>query len=1087
MRIFVCRIFDKSIRVWCPILILIILVGDVHAQACGQTITNATANSSGFSVNPGDCLINTGTITVPAGTGVTGVAGGPAGVTNTGVISGGRGVQLNGGGILTNEAGASISTRDSAVAISDGQMGSIYNAGTIYSSAVSAIQANHGFNNVLTVTGQAGTNAVNGVGFGLVNTQTGIIEGNFVGLAISGGSTDNGGAASNVYNAGRISSVQGNNRSMLMAAGGHFVNDRTGLVTGRLAVSNGATASDAYNPALRDARYPTMAEMHQSRVDNYGQIGEVTGAYGGIITNFQAVHLSYGGSVYNYAPQNGQVPTIISNGSYAVDALYMPMYVSNQGRIESLLTRGINLQSGGTVVNHATGTISNADGFTRGVAIGITTAAFAGGAQAKNSIVYNSGVIQSGSSYAACKSVAGNLCRSIEFGTLAQGADTSNSAVINNGNLIGDVLFGGQSNTFYMTTKALVTPDGTLAANPSATMYGVLQMGGLGHETVTFENVTEANIGANGSMITQFNGGGGGSDVLNFINSSYTGGQEIVNFETVRLHNGSSLVLNGLANPSAVTVGGNLNPALTTTLKLGGQSTDLSAVLEIDAHSSLIAGNGTYPLIAASQGQAVNIYNAGLIDLSRATRTGGGGLAGDALLVSGNYIGRGGAIALDTVLDADAAQTDRLVIANGSATGTSSLRIRNAGGQGALTVANGIRVIETANGATTAAGAFSLAVPVTAGPYEYLLHRGSTDASSTESWYLRSVLNCSLAPNAAVCPARGATVPDYRQEVSLYAALPQMASLYGAAILASLNQRISEEELERTRDDFLQHTHAGWGRFIAQGGKRDGGDAGIYGNEGPRFNYRISAMQTGIDLYRRNTNAGQRDYVGVYGAIGQFSGNVRHAPGNALAGNDTLDSYSLGGYWTHFGANNWYADTVVQLSRYDAKANSSRAGYRLGSTGVGMAASLELGLPIRFRDAWNLEPQVQLVYQNISFKKAGDSAARFAWDDTESLLGRVGLRVARTSTQGAASKMQTIWGRVNVGREFMGKSSMLVSTASDPVQFVGNMQGSWIELQLGISLQWSRLVAFYANAGSKFGFDGASRAYEGRIGARMSW
>jgi hypothetical protein len=42
-------------------------------------------------------------------------------------------------------------------------------------------------------------------------------------------------------------------------------------------------------------------------------------------------------------------------------------------------------------------------------------------------------------------------------------------------------------------------------------------------------------------------------------------------------------------------------------------------------------------------------------------------------------------------------------------TGNSFLRIFNAGGPGALTTANGIQVVETTNGATTASGAFALA------------------------------------------------------------------------------------------------------------------------------------------------------------------------------------------------------------------------------------------------------------------------------------------------------------------------------------------------------------------------------------------
>ncbi|MCB5205537.1 hypothetical protein LH464_24175, partial [Neorhizobium sp. T786] len=78
------------------------------------------------------------------------------------------------------------------------------------------------------------------------------------------------------------------------------------------------------------------------------------------------------------------------------------------------------------------------------------------------------------------------------------------------------------------------------------------------------------------------------------------------------------------------------------------------------------------------------------------------------VLSTANYVGNGGLVSLNSYLSADNSPSDLLVIDGGAATGASLLSVRNSGGPGAPTVADGIRVVDAINGATTAAGAFSL-------------------------------------------------------------------------------------------------------------------------------------------------------------------------------------------------------------------------------------------------------------------------------------------------------------------------------------------------------------------------------------------
>src|SRR5262249_40283964 len=162
-------------------------------------------------------------------------------------------------------------------------------------------------------------------------------------------------------------------------------------------------------------------------------------------------------------------------------------------------------------------------------------------------------------------------------------------------------------------------------------------------------------------------------------------------------------------------------------------------------------------------------------------------------------VSNGGRLLLDTVLNEGDpnSRSDVLVLDSATvAAGPTRLSVANAGGLGALTLGNGILVVPALPGGQPAPGAFSFAGPAVAGPPEYLLFHGSRDASQPESWYLRSVIDCSLAPNDPVCripePGPGPTPPgplkpNIRPETSLYAAIPALSLIYGRALLDTLH------------------------------------------------------------------------------------------------------------------------------------------------------------------------------------------------------------------------------------------------------------------------------------------------------------
>ena len=59
-------------------------------------------------------------------------------------------------------------------------------------------------------------------------------------------------------------------------------------------------------------------------------------------------------------------------------------------------------------------------------------------------------------------------------------------------------------------------------------------------------------------------------------------------------------------------------------------------------------------------------------------------------------------------------------------------------------------------------------------------------------------------------------------------------------------------------------------------------------------------------------------------------------------GEDDFNAGSVGGYWTHFGENNWYLDGVVQGTWYDMDMTAAR-GLRDGDTDGFGSGSLARG------------------------------------------------------------------------------------------------------------------------------------------------
>lgn len=460
-----------------------------------------------------------------------------------------------------------------------------------------------------------------------------------------------------------------------------------------------------------------------------------------------------------------------------------------------------------------------------------------------------------------------------------------------------------------------------------------------------------------------------------------------------------------------------------------------------------------------------------------------------------------GAIGLNTFLEGDGSPSDKLVIDGGTATalstGNTALLIHNARdasgllGQGALTTGNGILVVDALNGGTTTANAFRLGNRAIAGPYEYTLHRSSVDGSNGEAWYLRSTAD-SPSPTPDPSPQ-----PNFRPETSLYGAIPALALVYSRGLIDTLHERVAEER--RMPTDPLPKEHEetygpsiGWGRMIFRNGERESGSNGPFGHS-PAYNYDMQAFQVGLDLYRGEDTDGSHDQAGLSLAIGNIDGSIKHYTGIG-AGDNVLRAYSLGGYWTHFGPDGGYVDGVLQLHRFDIEAKPNDLG-KLDTQGWGYTASLETGYPFlidegddehKFENLY-LEPQAQLIYSRINLDNSDDIAADVRFKDIDSLIGRLGVRLARDWFR-ENDKGETLrtngWLRPSVWHEFKGQPKTEFSSANGFVPFEADIGGSWWEANLGVDYQADKKVTFYISAGYQKSFDGDSHSYEGMLGVK---
>ena len=509
------------------------------------------------------------------------------------------------------------------------------------------------------------------------------------------------------------------------------------------------------------------------------------------------------------------------------------------------------------------------------------------------------------------------------------------------------------------------------------------------------------------------------------------------------------------------------------------------------------------------------------------------------LTINGDYSGDGGTLLIESELGDDASPSDKLVIGGGSATGATLMQVVNVGGAGGLTTGNGIPVVEAVNGGTTALDAFMLAGRVVTGPYEYALYRGGLDVGSEADWFLRSTAPPvpepvsepepgvpdppppgepvpppgspppQPVPAPTAFPPLGPTTPDptppatpfppvvpgqgvppptpgatpvvadvvplYRVEVPTYAVVPPVAHHLAISTLGTFHERRGEQALL----DDAGWLPAAWGRVFGQ-------DAEMKwdGTVAPSFDGSVSGLQAGLDLFGGESAPDHHDRVGLFVAHASMDGDVK---GQALGWNDLqvgevdVDGTSLGAYWTHVGPNGWYLDGIVMGTWFDG-ASTSSTGESIDIDGTGVTASAEGGYPSALTPDWTLEPQAQIIWQQLSLDDQADSFSTVSFDSDDAVTGRLGLRLQGEFEAGAGRFQPYL--KANLWHQFDSENRIVF--AGTPITTENG--GTALGLGGGVTANLSEPIALFATADYTFDVGGEEvRVLEGNIGLSVKW
>ncbi|MFC4523162.1 autotransporter outer membrane beta-barrel domain-containing protein [Cupriavidus pinatubonensis] len=447
-------------------------------------------------------------------------------------------------------------------------------------------------------------------------------------------------------------------------------------------------------------------------------------------------------------------------------------------------------------------------------------------------------------------------------------------------------------------------------------------------------------------------------------------------------------------------------------------------------------------------------------------------------LTTQNYAGGGGMLRINTFLGTDGSPSDKLVINGGTAAGQTGLIVDNTTGTGALTVSNGIQVVDAVNGGTTGANAFTLARRVVAGPYEYRLFRSGADGGNEQAWYLRSEKQPDPRPPVPPTPPAPPD-PLYRPEIGAYLANQRLAASF---LVHSLHDRLGEPQWieQQTFENDDTRRGSGWVRLVG----KDIGSRSADGNFDVKST--VWLLHAGGDVARWSVFRGD-DRLHLGGMLGySWGSSTGRAAGNPASADSDVQGVNVGIYGTWFQNDEtrlgWYTDLWGQYGWYSNHVNGDTL-PTVGYNSRVLALSAETGYAwyVRKDRDWIIEPQGQVIYVHGSEGGVTEpNGTRVDGASGSGLITRLGVRMHRTWIRESGERIQPYltlnWWHDSVDNVI----------AFNQVSLRDLYPRNRYEAKLGINVQGRKGWTGWSNAGWQWGTQ-AYHAFIGRVGVKYTW
>ena len=232
------------------------------------------------------------------------------------------------------------------------------------------------------------------------------------------------------------------------------------------------------------------------------------------------------------------------------------------------------------------------------------------------------------------------------------------------------------------------------------------------------------------------------------------------------------------------------------------------------------------------------------------------------------------------------------------------------------------------------------------------------------------------------------------------------------------------------------------------------------------FDMDKNMIQVGYD--KEVSTADSRKIVGI-----AFDYTHADTDLTGISGSGTNDRYALNLYYSVLADCGGYADFTARIGRlgsdYDLR---NQAGQKIGSsfwqTFYGVSA--EFGWRYDLNDTFFIEPQTQLQIIRIEgdqFETDGGIKAQIA--DTNSVIGRIGLRAGSTFTLGSAEQKSSAYVFADALREFKGDYAFAAAGHSTAGDFTYSGKETWYDAGIGTNVALSSNINFRLNAKYIFG------------------